>query len=138
MIRTWQTQPTSFGTLVATDAPLSTQGTFRKKLMLPVVPANFIWTGYALRVTVMSAALWRSHTPGLWGPRKLKLQLLCGVLIVGGSLREHCTLQCTPAIEGAAFYFLVPLAAILLALWVLKENVAWLGWLNQGGASPWR
>ena len=137
MMSTRQTQPTSFGAIVAADAPLSTQGTFCKKLTLRVAPVNFIWTRYALKTTVVSATLWRRRTPGLRGPRQSKLQLLCGVLIVGGSLWEHCTLQCMPAIEGTAFYCVVPLAAILLALFVLKENVTWLGWLNQGGASPW-
>ena len=120
-------------TMVAAMACLSTQDTLSKKLMLSLAPAIIIWTRYGLQTALVSVSLWRRCSPELWRSRQWRLQLLRGVLVVGGSVCGYGALQRMPVAEFTAIYCLVPLAVTLVARFVMKEPVSWAGWLCVAG-----
>lgn len=120
-------------TMVAAMACLSTQDTLSKKLMLSLAPAIIIWTRYGLQTALVSVSLWRRRSPALWRTRQWRLQLLRGMLVVGGSVCGYGALQRMPVAEFTAIYCLVPLAVTLVARFVMKEQVSWLGWLCVAG-----
>ncbi len=120
-------------TMVAAMACLSTQDTLSKKLMLSLAPVIIIWTRYGLQTALVSVSLWRRRSPALWRTRQWRLQLLRGMLVVGGSLCGYGALQRMPVAEFTAIYCLVPLAVTLVARFVMKEQVSWLGWLCVAG-----
>ena len=127
------TRLTAILTMVAAMACLSTQDTFSKKLMLSLAPAIIIWTRYALQTALVCLSLWRRRSPDLWRTRQWRLQLLRGALVVGGSVCGYGALQRMPVAEFTAVYCLVPLAVTLVARFVMKEHVSWLGWLCVAG-----
>ena len=120
-------------TMVAAMACLSTQDTLSKKLMLSLAPVIIIWTRYGLQTALVSISLWRRRSPELWRSRQWRLQLLRGVLVVGGSVCGYGALQRMPVAEFTAIYCLVPLAVTLAARFVMKEQVSWPGWLCVAG-----
>jgi drug/metabolite transporter (DMT)-like permease len=120
-------------TMVAAMACLSTQDTLSKKLMLSLAPVMIIWTRYGLQTALVSVSLWRRRSPELWRSRQWRLQLLRGVLVVGGSVCGYGALQRMPVAEFTAVYCLVPLAVTLAARFVMKEQVSWSGWLCVAG-----
>ena len=120
-------------TMVAAMACLSTQDTLSKKLMLSLAPVIIIWTRYGLQTALVSVSLWRRRSPELWRSRQWRLQLLRGVLVVGGSVCGYGALQRMPVAEFTAIYCLVPLAVTLAARFVMKEQVSWPGWLCVAG-----
>ncbi len=120
-------------TMVAGMACLSTQDTLSKQLMLSLAPAIIIWTRYGLQTALVSVSLWRRRSPALWRTRQWRLQLLRGMLVVGGSVCGYGALQRMPVAEFTAIYCLVPLAVTLVARFVMKEQVSWLGWLCVAG-----
>ena len=120
-------------TMVAAMACLSTQDTLSKQLMLSLAPAIIIWTRYGLQTALVSVSLWRRRSPALWRTRQWRLQLLRGMLVVGGSVCGYGALQRMPVAEFTAIYCLVPLAVTLVARFVMKEQVSWLGWLCVAG-----
>jgi len=120
-------------TMVAGMACLSTQDTLSKQLMLSLAPAIIIWTRYGLQTALVSLSLWRRRSPELWRTRQWRLQLLRGMLVVGGSVCGYGALQRMPVAEFTAIYCLVPLAVTLVARFVMKEQVSWLGWLCVAG-----
>lgn len=120
-------------TMVAGMACLSTQDTLSKQLMLSLAPAIIIWTRYGLQTALVSVSLWRRRSPELWRTRQWRLQLLRGMLVVGGSVCGYGALQRMPVAEFTAIYCLVPLAVTLVARFVMKEQVSWLGWLCVAG-----
>ena len=120
-------------TMVAAMACLSTQDTLSKKLMLSLAPVIIIWSRYGLQTALVSVSLWRRRSPELWRSRQWRLQLLRGVLVVGGSVCGYGALQRMPVAEFTAIYCLVPLAVTLAARFVMKEQVSWPGWLCVAG-----
>lgn len=120
-------------TMVAAMACLSTQDTLSKKLMLSLAPAIIIWTRYGLQTALVSVSLWRRRSPALWRTRQWRLQLLRGMLVVGGSICGYGALQRMPVAEFTAIYCLVPVAVTLVARFVMKERVSWPGWLCVAG-----
>ena len=120
-------------TMVAAMACLSMQDTLSKKLMISLAPAIIIWTRYGLQTALVSVSLWRRRSPELWRSGQWRLQLLRGVLVVGGSVCGYGALQRMPVAEFTAIYCLVPLAVTLAARFVLKEQVSWPGWLCVAG-----
>jgi drug/metabolite transporter (DMT)-like permease len=128
-----QTQLTAILTMVAAMACLSTQDTFSKKLMLSVAPVIIIWTRYALQTALVSVSIWRNGSPQLLRTRQWRLQLLRGVLVVGGSVCGYGALQRMPVAEFTAIYCLVPLAVTFVARFVMKEHVSTTGWLCVAG-----
>lgn len=120
-------------TMVAAMACLSTQDTLSKKLMLSLAPAIIIWTRYGLQTALVSVSLWRRRSPALWRTRQWRLQLLRGMLVVGGSVCGYGALQRMPVAEFTAIYCLVPLAVTLVAHFVMKELVSLQGWLCVAG-----
>lgn len=124
---------TAILTMVAAMACLSTQDTFSKKLMLSLAPVIIIWTRYGLQTALVSVSIWRRGAPQLLRTRQWRLQLLRGTLVVGGSVFGYGALQRMPVAEFTAIYCLVPLAVTLVARFVMKEQVSWLGWLCIAG-----
>ena len=120
-------------TMVAAMACLSMQDTLSKKLMIGLAPAIIIWTRYGLQTALVSVSLWRRRSPELWRSGQWRLQLLRGVLVVGGSVCGYGALQRMPVAEFTAIYCLVPLAVTLAARFVMKEQVSWSGWLCVAG-----
>ena len=120
-------------TMIAGMACLSTQDTLSKQLMLSLAPAIIIWTRYGLQTALVSVSLLRRRSPALWRTRQWRLQLLRGMLVVGGSVCGYGALQRMPVAEFTAIYCLVPLAVTLVARFVMKEQVSWLGWLCVAG-----
>jgi drug/metabolite transporter (DMT)-like permease len=59
--------------------------------------------------------------------------LLRGALVVGASVFGFGALQRMPVAEFTAIYCLVPLAVTVVAQFVMKESVSWLGWLCVAG-----
>lgn len=51
-----------------------------------VAPVIIIWTRYALQTALVSASIWRRHSPELWCTRQWRLQLLLGALVAGFGL----------------------------------------------------
>ena len=127
------TRLTAILTMVAAMACLSTQDTFSKKLMLSLAPAIIIWTRYGLQTALVGASIWRKRSPQLLRTRQWRLQLLRGVLVVGGSVFGYGALQRMPVAEFTAIYCLVPLAVTFVARFVMKEHVSPLGWLCVAG-----
>ncbi len=124
---------TAILTMVAAMACLSTQDTFSKKLMLSLTPVVIIWTRYGLQTALVSLSIWRRRSPQLLRTRQWPLHLLRGALVVGGSVFGYSALQRMPVAEFTAIYCLVPLAVTLVARFVMKEQVSWLGWLCVAG-----
>ena len=133
MSSTQATRMSAILTMVAGMACLSTQDTLSKQLMLSLAPAIIIWTRYGLQTALVSVSLWRRRSPALWRTRQWRLQLLRGMLVVGGSVCGYGALQRMPVAEFTAIYCLVPLAVTLVARFVMKEQVSWLGWLCVAG-----
>ena len=127
------TRLTAILTMVAAMACLSTQDTFSKKLMLSVAPVIIIWTRYALQTALVGMSIWRKGSPQLLRTRQWRLQLLRGVLVVGGSVCGYGALQRMPVAEFTAIYCLVPLAVTFVARFVMKEHVSPVGWLCVAG-----
>jgi drug/metabolite transporter (DMT)-like permease len=127
------TRLTAILTMVAAMACLSTQDTFSKKLMLSLAPVVIIWTRYAVQTTLVGMSIWRRRSPPLLRTRQWRLQLLRGVLVVGGSVFGYGALQRMPVAEFTAIYCLVPLAVTLVARFVMKEHVSTTGWLCVAG-----
>ena len=133
MSSTQATRMSAILTMVAGMACLSTQDTLSKQLMLSLAPAIIIWTRYGLQTALVSVSLWRRRSPALWRTRQWRLQLLRGMLVVGFSVCGYGALQLMPVAEFTAIYCLVPLAVTLVARFVMKEQVSWLGWLCVAG-----
>ncbi|TXI60841.1 MAG: DMT family transporter [Limnohabitans sp.] len=133
MSSTQATRLSAILTMVAAMACLSTQDTLSKQLMLSLAPAIIIWTRYGLQTALVSVSLLRRRSPALWRTRQWRLQLLRGMLVVGGSVCGYGALQRMPVAEFTAIYCLVPLAVTLVARFVMKEQVSWLGWLCVAG-----
>ena len=133
MSSTQATRMSAILTMVAGMACLSTQDTLSKQLMLSLAPAIIIWTRYGVQTALVSVSLWRRRSPALWRTRQWRLQLLRGMLVVGGSVCGYGALQRMPVAEFTAIYCLVPLAVTLVARFVMKEQVSWLGWLCVAG-----
>lgn len=127
------TRLTAILTMVAAMACLSTQDTFSKKLMLSLAPAIIIWTRYGLQTALVGVSIWRKRSPQLLRTRQWRLQLLRGILVVGGSVFGYGALQRMPVAEFTAIYCLVPLAVTFVARFVMKEHVSALGWLCVAG-----
>jgi drug/metabolite transporter (DMT)-like permease len=127
------TRLTAILTMVAAMACLSTQDTFSKKLMLSLAPVVIIWTRYAVQTMLVGMSIWRKGSPQLLRTRQWRLQLLRGVLVVGGSVFGYGALQRMPVAEFTAIYCLVPLAVTFVARFVMKEHVSTVGWLCVAG-----
>lgn len=127
------TRLTAILTMVAAMACLSTQDTFSKKLMLSLTPVLIIWTRYGVQTALVGWSIWRKRSPQLLRTRQWRLQLLRGLLVVSGSVFGYGALQRMPVAEFTAIYCLVPLAVMLVARFVMQEQVSPVGWLCMAG-----
>jgi len=96
------------------------------------VPA-IVWARYAFHVLLVVVALGPKMGLGLVRTRRLRAQLLRGLLLAGSTLFFVFGIKQMPLAETSSITFIAPVLVTLLAAVILKEKVEFARWLAVAG-----
>jgi len=99
--------------------------------LLPDHPSGYqvVWMRYGFHVLALLVVFGPRYRTGLWRTRRLPLQLLRGLFMLGMSIAFVLSVRRLPVAGVWSVFWLAPLLALALAAVVLHERTGWGTWL---------
>jgi drug/metabolite transporter (DMT)-like permease len=88
-----------------------------------------VWARYLGQMLIAAPIAWKRCGPGFWRTRRLPMQLLRSVMLLGATACFFCGLRYLPLAEGSAILFLAPVFIVMFSGRVLGERPTRARWI---------